>query len=52
MAVARRMRHNSDKPEHQLALHGSSGVVIRDDSRFECLIVFDVFQSHNDGFGS
>jgi hypothetical protein len=38
--------------EHQLALHGSSGVVIRDDSRFECLIVFDVFQSHNDGFGS
>jgi hypothetical protein len=37
--------------EHQLALHGSSGVVIRDDIRFECLIVFDVFQSDNDGFG-
>jgi hypothetical protein len=40
------------KPEHQLALHGSSGIVIRDDSRFERLIVFDVFQSDHDGFGS
>jgi hypothetical protein len=40
------------KPKHQLALHGSSGVVIRDDGRFECVIVFDVFQSDNDGFGS
>ena len=39
------------KPEHQLALHGRSGVVIRDDSRFECSIVFDVFQIDNDGFG-
>jgi len=41
MPVARRMRHNSDARQS----------VIRDDIRFECLIVFDVFQSDNDGFG-
>ena len=28
------------KAGHQLALHGSSGVVICDDIRFECLILF------------
>ena len=28
------------KPEHRLALHRSSSLVIRDDRRFECLIVF------------
>jgi hypothetical protein len=43
------MRHNSDAS--RLALHGSPGVVLRDDILFECLIVFDVFQSDNDGFG-
>ena len=42
------MRHNSDASR----LHGSPGVVLRDDILFECLIVFDVFQSDNDGFGS
>jgi len=39
-------------PEHQLALHRSSGVVINGDSCFECLVIFDVFQSGNDGFSS
>ena len=40
------------KPEYQLALHGSSSVIIKGDSRFECFVVLDVFQSDNDGFGS
>jgi hypothetical protein len=44
------MRHSSE-PEHQLALHGSSGV-IRDDGRIECVMVFDIFQSNNNDFGS
>src|SRR5262249_14222831 len=41
MALARRMRHNSDASRSTSSRSTSPR---RDDSRFECLIVFDVFQ--------
>src|SRR5262245_2428358 len=37
------------KPEHELALDGCSGIVVRDDGCFECLVVFNVFERGNDG---
>src|SRR5262245_61817799 len=37
------------KPEHELALDGCSGIVVRDDGCFECLVVFNVFERDNDG---
>jgi hypothetical protein len=49
MALARGMRHNSDASRSTSSRSTSSR---RDDSRFECLIVFDVFRSDNDDFGS
>jgi len=49
MALARRTRHNSDASRSTSSRSTSSR---RDDSRFECLIVFDVFRSDNDDFGS
>jgi hypothetical protein len=39
------------KPEYELALNGCSGIVIRDDGRFKCSVVSNIFQSDNDGFG-
>src|SRR6516164_6590751 len=38
------------QPKHQLALDGCSGIVIRDDGCFECLVVFNIFERDNDGF--
>ena len=37
------------KPEHELALDGCSGIVVRDDGCFECLVVFNIFERGNDG---
>ena len=39
------------KPQHQLALDRSLGVVIRNDNGFEYSVVFAIFQRGNDGFG-
>src|SRR5215469_15819065 len=41
MALARRMRHNGDASRSTSPCSTASR---RDDSRFECLIIFDVFQ--------
>jgi hypothetical protein len=49
MALALRMRHNSDASR---STRSRSTSPRRDDSRFECLIVFDVFRSDNDDFSS
>jgi hypothetical protein len=47
------MRHNSDASRSTSSrCMAVSGVAIKGDSCFECLVVFDVFQSDNDGFGS
>src|SRR5262249_28743734 len=37
------------KPEHELALDSCSGIVVRDDGCFECLVVFNIFERGNDG---
>jgi hypothetical protein len=38
--------------EHQLSIYGRLGVVVSDDRRFKTLVVFDIFDNLDDGFGA
>jgi hypothetical protein len=38
------------EPQHQLALDRRLGVGIRSEGRFECSVVYTIFQGRNDGF--
>jgi hypothetical protein len=35
------------QPEHQFALDGSLGIIVRDDRRFESAVVIDIVSAHN-----